>query len=235
MRQCICPDQPVGHDPQVIIGAKIYFPLRQPQPPQRILLPPFIQLAIQKVIRYNFVRPMVRISGKRTQIPEIRRVCVMEIAPEHHMETTPGQQMETTSGQKNILGLQLPTDPRWVNLAADLPGRYPHRSRLVRTEGRHQLHLRSSPGLRHLPTPGRGALAPIVTEEWGHFRLVLAENCKKEVSGWDPNEKTYTVNSKLREFEHKGGGEEQERFSPDRLLVLRPYRSPKLRAVQTAQ
>lgn len=76
-------------------------------------------------------------------------------------------------GVKNgsMLGLKLPTDPRWVNLAniqlADvltdhayceqkaastcisLIQRYPERERLVRE------------------------LAPIVTEEWGHFRQVL--------------------------------------------------------------
>jgi len=37
VRQRISPDQPVGHDPQIIIGAKIYFPFGQPQPAQRIL------------------------------------------------------------------------------------------------------------------------------------------------------------------------------------------------------
>ena len=74
---------------------------------------------------------------------------------------------------KNILGLQLPTDPRWVDLAGisleailtdhayceqkaantciSLIQRYPDRELLVEE------------------------LAPIVTEEWGHFRLVLAE------------------------------------------------------------
>jgi hypothetical protein len=51
MRQRIRPDQPVGHDPQVVIGAKIYFTLRQPQPSQRVLLPPLTQLAIQEFIR----------------------------------------------------------------------------------------------------------------------------------------------------------------------------------------
>ena len=73
----------------------------------------------------------------------------------------------------SILGLKLPTDPRWVNLAAmslqdiltdhayceqkaassaiSLIQRNPDRTRLVEE------------------------LAPIVTEEWGHFRQVLAE------------------------------------------------------------
>jgi tRNA-(ms[2]io[6]A)-hydroxylase len=82
-----------------------------------------------------------------------------------------------SSTQKNILGLQLPTDPRWVDLAAisleeiltdhawceqkaatsciSLISRYATRQRLVEE------------------------LSPIVTEEWGHFRLVLAELQKR--------------------------------------------------------
>jgi tRNA-(ms[2]io[6]A)-hydroxylase len=119
-----------------------------------------------------------------------------------------------TSSQKNILGLQLPTDPRWVDLAAisleailtdhawceqkaatsciSLISRYPVRQRLVEE------------------------LSPIVTEEWGHFRLVLAELHKRDLR-LGPQRKDLYVN-KLREFEQKGGSEEQ-RFL-DRLLVF---------------
>jgi tRNA 2-(methylsulfanyl)-N6-isopentenyladenosine37 hydroxylase len=120
--------------------------------------------------------------------------------------------METTA-QKNILGLQLPSDPRWVDLAAisleailtdhawceqkattsciSLIQRYPARQRLV------------------------DGLAPIVSEEWGHFRLVLAELHKRGLT-LGPQRKDVYVN-KLLEFETKGGSEEQ-RFL-DRLLV----------------
>ena len=120
--------------------------------------------------------------------------------------------METTT-QKNILGLQLPSDPRWVDLAAisleailtdhawceqkattsciSLIQRYPARQRLV------------------------DDLAPIVSEEWGHFRLVLAELHKRGLT-LGPQRKDVYVN-KLLEFETKGGSEEQ-RFL-DRLLV----------------
>jgi len=120
--------------------------------------------------------------------------------------------METTA-QKNILGLQLPTDPRWVDLAAisleailtdhawceqkaatsciSLIQRYHMRQRLV------------------------DDLAPIVSEEWGHFRLVLAELHKRGLT-LGPQRKDVYVN-KLLEFETKGGSEEQ-RFL-DRLLV----------------
>lgn len=110
-----------------------------------------------------------------------------------------------TSGQKNILGLQLPTDPRWVDLAAisleniltdhawceqkaatsciSLISRYPSRQELV------------------------DALSPIVTEEWGHFRLVLAELQKRGMR-LGPQRKDLFVN-KLKEFERKGGSEAQ--------------------------
>jgi tRNA-(ms[2]io[6]A)-hydroxylase len=121
------------------------------------------------------------------------------------METTPEHRLGSTPGQKNILGLQLPTDPRWVDLAAislediltdhawceqkaatsciSLISRYPGRQRLVEE------------------------LSPIVTEEWGHFRLVLAELQKRGLQ-LGPQRKDLYVN-KLREFERKGGIETQ--------------------------
>ncbi|HKK88986.1 MAG TPA: tRNA-(ms[2]io[6]A)-hydroxylase [Saprospiraceae bacterium] len=78
-----------------------------------------------------------------------------------------------------MLGLQLPTDPRWVNLAEmnledvltdhaycemkaasaciSLIQLYPDKIRMVRE------------------------LAPVVTEEWGHFRMVLKELDKRSL------------------------------------------------------
>ena len=122
--------------------------------------------------------------------------------------------METTPSSKNILGLQLPTDPRWVDLAAisleeiltdhawceqkaatsciSLISRYPAKNKLVEE------------------------LSPIVTEEWGHFRLVLAELNKRNLQ-LGPQRKDEYVN-KLMNFQEKGGNEEQ-RFL-DRLLIF---------------
>ncbi len=81
---------------------------------------------------------------------------------------------------KTKLGLHLPTDPRWVNLAEmsleyiltdhafceqkaataciSLIQQYPDKKELVK------------------------ALMPVVTEEWGHFRMVLREMEKREIS-----------------------------------------------------
>ena len=115
---------------------------------------------------------------------------------------------------KNILGLQLPTDPRWVNLAEmelaeiltdhayceqkaattciSLIQRYPDRVEMVEE------------------------LAPIVTEEWGHFRMVLSELKKRELPLGKQRKDEYV--NKLLEFQKKDGSVE-DRFL-DRLLTM---------------
>lgn len=82
-----------------------------------------------------------------------------------------------STSDNSILGLKMPTDPRWADLASvsleeiltdhafceqkaatqciSLIQRYPDREALV------------------------NALSPIVTEEWGHFRMVWAEMKKR--------------------------------------------------------
>jgi tRNA-(ms[2]io[6]A)-hydroxylase len=59
-------------------------------------------------------------------------------------------------------------------------------------------------------------LSPIVTEEWGHFRLVLAELSKRGLKLGRQRKDIYV--NKLMEFEKKGASEE-ERFL-DRLLIF---------------
>jgi tRNA-(ms[2]io[6]A)-hydroxylase len=115
---------------------------------------------------------------------------------------------------KNILGLQLPTDPRWVNLAEmkleeiltdhayceqkaattciSLIQKYSDRIELVEE------------------------LSPIVTEEWGHFRAVLAELKKRNLPLGKQRKDIYV--NKLLEFQKKDGSPE-ERFL-DRLLIM---------------
>lgn len=115
---------------------------------------------------------------------------------------------------KAILGLQLPTDPRWVNLAEisleailtdhayceqkpastciSLIQRYNEKEKLVKE------------------------LAPIVTEEWGHFRLVLAELHKRGLK-LGPQRRDVYVN-KLIEFQ-KTGGRREDRFL-DHMLTM---------------
>jgi len=116
--------------------------------------------------------------------------------------------------QKNILGLQLPTDPRWVNLAEisleeiltdhayceqkaatsciSLIQRYSDKDKLV------------------------NELSPIVTEEWGHFRLVLTELRKRNLQLGKQRKDEYV--NRLIQFQIKGGSEAD--FFLDKLLIF---------------
>ncbi len=109
--------------------------------------------------------------------------------------------MELSQDTKNILGLQLPTDPRWVDLASislaailtdhayceqkaaltciSLIQRYSEREKMVKD------------------------LAPIVTEEWGHFRLVLNELHKRGLHLGVQRKDEYV--NRLLIFQKKGG------------------------------
>ncbi|WP_298738584.1 tRNA-(ms[2]io[6]A)-hydroxylase [uncultured Chitinophaga sp.] len=113
----------------------------------------------------------------------------------------------------SILGLQLPTDPRWVDLASisleailtdhafceqkaataciSLIQRYPEKDRLVQD------------------------LAPIVTEEWGHFRQVLAEMKKRGYSLGKQRKDAYVNELMLHQV--KGGTAEDQLL--DKLLI----------------
>lgn len=122
--------------------------------------------------------------------------------------------MEENTDVRNILGLKLPTDPRWVDLAnislqeiltdhafceqkaatycISLIQRYSEKQKLVEE------------------------LAPIVTEEWGHFRLVLAELQKRNLSLGLQRKDIYV--NELKAFQ-KQGGSPDERFL-DQLLIM---------------
>lgn len=112
-----------------------------------------------------------------------------------------------------MLGLKLPTDPRWVNLAEkdlteiltdhayceqkaatsciSLIQQYPEREDMVK------------------------ALAPIVTEEWGHFRMVLAELDKRNLKLGRQRKDEYV--NELLKFQKKGGSREERLL--EKLLV----------------
>ena len=123
--------------------------------------------------------------------------------------------METLSQDtKNILGLQLVTDPRWVDLASisleeiltdhawceqkaatsciTLISKYNDKEKLV------------------------NELSPIVTEEWGHFRMVLTELNRRNLHLGRQRKDVYV--NKLLDFQKKGGSPE-ERFL-DHLLTM---------------
>ena len=123
--------------------------------------------------------------------------------------------METLSQDtKNILGLKLVTDPRWVDLASislseiltdhawceqkaatsciTLITKYNDKEKLV------------------------NELAPIVTEEWGHFRQVITELNRRNLPLGRQRKDVYV--NKLLEFQKKGGSPE-ERFL-DHMLTM---------------
>src|ERR1700704_2695934 len=113
----------------------------------------------------------------------------------------PIKKQRQMSQTKNILGLQLPTDPRWVDLTSisieeiltdhayceqkaassciSLIQRYPDKHKLVID------------------------LSPIVTEEWGHFRLVLAELLNRGFKLGRQRKDEYV--NQLLTFQNKGG------------------------------
>lgn len=103
------------------------------------------------------------------------------------------------------LGLKLPTDPRWVNLAeADLGE--------ILTDHAYCEQKAATACISLIQGfPDRPDLveevAPIVTEEWGHFRMVLAELKKRNLPLGRQRKDEY-VNA-LHQFQRKGGTREE--------------------------
>ena len=115
---------------------------------------------------------------------------------------------------KNILGLKLVTDPRWVDLAAialediltdhawceqkaansciSLIQKYNDKEELV------------------------NELSPIVTEEWGHFRQVLQELRKRNLQLGKQRKDEYV--NKLLDFQKKGDSPDERLL--DQLLTM---------------
>jgi tRNA-(ms[2]io[6]A)-hydroxylase len=115
---------------------------------------------------------------------------------------------------KNILGLQLPTDPRWVDLAGiSLEAILTDHAYCEQKAALSCISLIQKYSDRELLVK---ELAPVVTEEWGHFRLVLAELHKRNLNLGLQRKDLYV--NKLLEFQRKGGGTE-ERFL-DQLLTM---------------
>ncbi|HRH50276.1 MAG TPA: tRNA-(ms[2]io[6]A)-hydroxylase [Panacibacter sp.] len=119
-----------------------------------------------------------------------------------------------TDAQKNILGLQLPTDPRWVNLAEisleEILTDHAYCEQKAATSCISLIQRYSS------KEQMVNELAPIVTEEWGHFRLVLQELRKRGLHLGKQRKDEYV--NKLLEFQVKGGSVD-ERFL-DQMLTM---------------
>jgi tRNA-(ms[2]io[6]A)-hydroxylase len=121
---------------------------------------------------------------------------------------------ELSQDARAILGLQLPTDPRWVNLAGKslqeilTDHAYCEQKAATSCISLIQRHSDKEKLVQEL--------APIVTEEWGHFRLVLAE-LKKRGLRLGRQRKDEYVNA-LMAFLRKGGSEEDRLL--DQLLMM---------------
>lgn len=122
--------------------------------------------------------------------------------------------MELSQDTKNILGLQLPTDPRWVDLAGisleDILTDHAYCEQKAAITCISLIQKNSDK--EELVTE----LAPVVTEEWGHFRLVLQELKKRGLKLGLQRKDVYV--NKLLEFQQKGGSFEG-RFL-DQLLTM---------------
>jgi len=119
-----------------------------------------------------------------------------------------------TDAQKNILGLQLPTDPRWVNLAEiSLEEILTDHAYCEQKAATTCISLIQRYSAKEQMV---NELAPIVTEEWGHFRLVLQELRKRGLQLGKQRKDEYV--NKLLEFQIKGGNVD-ERFL-DQMLTM---------------
>ena len=120
----------------------------------------------------------------------------------------------TNNDVKNILGLKLPTDPRWVNLAEmQLEEILTDHAYCEQKAATTCITLITKNPEKELLVE---QLSPIVTEEWGHFRLVLAELKKRNLKLGVQRKDVYV--NKLLEFQKKGGNP-MERFL-DHMLTM---------------
>ena len=115
---------------------------------------------------------------------------------------------------KNILGLQLPTDPRWVNLVEiELEDILTDHAYCEQKAATTCITLIQRYSDKEELVKG---LSPIVTEEWGHFRQVLAELHKRKLKLGKQRKDEYV--NKLIEFQKKGGSPEDRLL--DHLLTM---------------
>ncbi|MBI5916001.1 MAG: tRNA-(ms[2]io[6]A)-hydroxylase [Bacteroidetes bacterium] len=112
-----------------------------------------------------------------------------------------------------MLGLKLPTDPRWVDLAEkrleDILTDHAYCEQKAATSCISLIQM--YPDKEELVKN----LAPIVTEEWGHFRLVLLELEKRNLKLGYQRKDEYV--NELMKFEKKGGNREDRLL--ERLLI----------------
>lgn len=115
---------------------------------------------------------------------------------------------------RNILGLRLPTDPRWVNLAEmQVDEILTDHAWCEQKAALTCISLIQKNFDKELLVE---ELSGVVTEEWGHFRMVLAELRKRNLALGKPRKDIYV--NRLISFQKKDGSPE-ERFLDNMLLM----------------
>ena len=115
---------------------------------------------------------------------------------------------------KNILGLQLVTDPRWIDLASiSLEDILTDHAYCEQKAANSCISLIQKYNDKDELV---NELSPVVTEEWGHFRMVLSELRKRNLKLGKQRKDEYV--NKLLGFQKKDGSP-QERFL-DQLLIM---------------
>ena len=109
-------------------------------------------------------------------------------------------------GNKTKLGLELPTDPRWVKMAemsiADILTDHAYCEQKAATACISLIQL------HHDRVELIDEVSPVVTEEWGHFRMVIKE-LRKRGYPLGPQRKDLYVQS-LMKYQRKGGSREDQ-------------------------
>ena len=114
-----------------------------------------------------------------------------------------------------MLGLQLPTDPRWANLASKQLDEIliDHAYCEQKAASTCISIIQAFPELEELVNQ----LSPVVTEEWGHFRLVLRQLQKRGYSLGRQRKDEYV--QALIAFVKRTKGQSREQVLLDKLLL----------------
>lgn len=108
--------------------------------------------------------------------------------------------------EKQVLGLELPTDPRWINIAEKNIGD------ILTDHAYCEQKAASSCISLIVQFPEKQALVemltPVVAEEWGHFERVLEEMKKRGFTLGFVRKDEYVA--RLSKVERKGGSRDQQ-------------------------
>ncbi len=116
---------------------------------------------------------------------------------------------------KRVLGLQLATDPRWVNLAEmDLQSILSDHAYCEQKAASTCISMIQLYPDKHKLVD---ELSPVVSEEWSHFRMVLAELRKRNLELGEQRKDEYVGG--LRKFLIKGRAANPSEMLADKLLM----------------